>query len=70
MADERELILYELERVKAMLYKNEQLFDLTLDSVVTEALIYEHRALMIRYGALIEKAKEYGIRRNDPECLK
>ncbi len=62
MADERELILSELKRIKAMLYKNEQLFDLADDGAGIDALIYERKALMTRYGALIEKAREYNIR--------
>ncbi len=66
MADERELLLSELERVKAMLDKNEQLFDLTGESAEIDALIYERQALMIRYGALIEKAKEYRIKGDVP----
>ena len=33
MSDERELILSELERVRAMLYKNEQLFEVLLIKV-------------------------------------
>ena len=62
MADERERILSELERVRAMLYKNEQLFDLAVESSEIDALIYEHRALMIRYSALIEKARSENIK--------
>lgn len=64
MADERELILCELERLKAMLYKNEQLFDMTVDGAETEALIFERKALRLRYSALIAKAKELGIRQD------
>ena len=60
--DERELIISELERVGAMLYKNEQLFDLAANETETEALIYENKALMLRYSALIAKAKALGIR--------
>ncbi len=61
MTDERELILSELQRVGAMLYKNEQLFDLATEDTETEALIYENRALRLRYSALIAKAKALGI---------
>lgn len=56
--NERERIIAELERLDAMLYKNEQLFDLCTDDTETEALIYEHKALMLRYSALLAKAKE------------
>ena len=61
MTDERELILSELHRVGAMLYKNEQLFDFAADDTETEALIYENKALRLRYSALIAKAKALGI---------
>ncbi|MBQ9384596.1 MAG: hypothetical protein IJT87_10220 [Ruminiclostridium sp.] len=60
--NERELIISELERVRAMLYKNEQLYDLASDETETEALIYECKALRLRYSALIVKARELGIR--------
>lgn len=62
MSDERELILSELERVRAMLYKNGQLYDLAEKDSDTEALIYEHKALTVRYSALLAKAKELGIK--------
>lgn len=70
MTNERELILSELKRLDAMLYKNEQLFDLALGDDETEALIYEHRALRIRYSALIKRAKELGIKGDELICLK
>lgn len=70
MADERELILSELERVGAMLYKNEQLFDLAVESADIEALIYERKSLRLRYSALIAKAKELGIRKEEAVWLK
>ncbi|MBR5089704.1 MAG: hypothetical protein IK093_09770 [Ruminiclostridium sp.] len=66
MTDEKTVILAELKRIEAMLYKNEQLFDLTADSADTEALIYEHRALEVRRSALYARAKELGIRE---ECI-
>ena len=59
--NERERIIAELERLDAMLYKNEQLFDLATEDTETEALIYENRALRLRYSALIAKAKALGI---------
>lgn len=62
MTDERELVISELKRVGAMLCKNEQLFDLSVGDDETEALIYEHRALQIRYSALIKRAKELEIK--------
>lgn len=62
MTDEKELILSELERLGAMLYKNEQLFDIAVESSEIDALIYERKALRLRYSALIVKAKELGIK--------
>ena len=70
MTKERELILSELKRVEAMLYKNEQLYDLAAEETDIEALIYEHRALTIRYSALIEKARTAGIREDRLICGK
>lgn len=63
METECERILAEIDRVRAMLYKNGQLFDLSEDDENTEALIYEHKALSVRYSALLAKAKELGITR-------
>ncbi|MBP5605737.1 MAG: DUF2508 family protein [Ruminiclostridium sp.] len=65
MTDEKELILSELRRVRAMLFKNEQLFEFAEDDAETEALIYENRALNIRYSSLIRKAKDAGIREEE-----
>ncbi len=65
MSDERELILSELERVRAMLYKNEQLFDIATESTEIDALIFERKALDIRYSALIGKAKQLGLKGDD-----
>ncbi len=65
MENERERILSELERVRAMLYKNRQLYDLAEDDADTEALIYEHKALSVRYSALLARAKELGITRGE-----
>ena len=69
MDSESERILSELERVKAMLYKNGQLFDMAENETDTEALIYEHKALMLRYSALIARAKEMGIKKEVTECM-
>lgn len=69
MAEENELILAEIERVKAMIYKNEQLYDLAEEAADVEALIYEYRALSVRLSALIEKAKTMKIR-GDSLCGK
>ena len=67
---ERERILAEMKRIDAMLYNNEQLFDLAYEETDIEALIYEHRALSIRQSALIVRAKELGIKGEDLICRK
>ena len=38
--NEKETLMAEIKRVEAMLYKNEQLFDLAVTETDTEALIY------------------------------
>ena len=70
MNEEETLILDEMRRIEAMLYKNEQLFDLAESGSDTEALVYEHKALELRRSALIEKAKKSGIRRDYKLCMK
>lgn len=54
---EREETLKELSLLKDKLEKNRQLFDMAEDEAVIEALIYEERALMIRYSRLIRLMK-------------
>lgn len=54
---EREETLKELSLLKDKLEKNRQLFDMAEDGAVIEALIYEERALMIRYSRLIRIMK-------------
>lgn len=54
---EREETLKELSLLKDKLEKNRQLFDMAEDEAVIEALIYEERALMIRYSRLIRIMK-------------
>lgn len=47
----------ELSLLKDRLQKNEQLFNLAEEEAVIEALIFERKAIMLRYSAAIEKAK-------------
>lgn len=54
---DREETLKELSLLKDKLEKNRQLFDMAEDGAVIEALIYEERALMIRYSRLIRIMK-------------
>ena len=48
----------ELSLLKDRLQKNEQLFNLAEEEAVIEALIFERKAIMLRYSAAIEKAKK------------
>ena len=54
---DRKEILSELSLLRDKLEKNRQLFDMAEDEAVIEALIYEERALMIRYSRLIRIMK-------------
>ncbi len=54
---DRKEVLSELSLLKDKLEKNRQLFDMAEDEAVIEALIYEERALMIRYSRLIRIMK-------------
>ena len=53
-------ILEELSLLKDKLQKNEQLFNLAEEEAVIEALVFERKAIMLRYNAAIEKAKKGG----------
>ena len=49
-----------------MLYKNEQLFDIADDDEVIEALIFERKALGLRFSGLLSRAKSLGITADYP----
>ena len=53
-------ILEELSLLKDRLKKNEQLFNLAEEESVIEALVFERKAIMLRYNAALEKAKKGG----------
>ncbi len=61
MARRREEVLAELSYLKDRLEKLEQLFNLADNSEETESLIYEEKAVMLRYSRAIREAKELGI---------
>lgn len=58
---ETEEIMSELYLLKDKIEKNEQLYNLAEDDAIIEALIFEERALMLRYSRLIARAKEKGL---------
>ena len=58
-------ILEELSLLKDRLQKNEQLFNLAEEEAVIEALVFERKAIMLRYNAAIEKAKKGGAYREE-----
>lgn len=67
MTDKRDNrdILEELSLLKDRLQKNEQLFNLAEEEAVIEALVFERKAIMLRYNAAIENAKKGGAYREE-----
>lgn len=54
-------ILEELSLLKDRLEKNEQLFNLAEEEAVIEALVFERKAIMLRYKSALERAKREGV---------
>ena len=59
---ERDEILDEMERLKELIDKNEQAFNITTDEQLIDAVIYEQIALKHRFAYLLKTAKEKGIK--------
>lgn len=59
--EERELFA-ELSHIRDRLEKQEQLFNLATDGDEIEALIFEEKALSLRYSSLLRRARELGIK--------
>lgn len=57
MEKEKQDILNELSYLRDRLEKLEQLFNLTDDPDETESLIYEEKAVMLRYSKALKEAK-------------
>lgn len=55
-------LLDELEELENDIYKHHQLFNLASSDDQIEALIYEEKALSIKYSALIQKARRNGVK--------
>ena len=56
---EYKIIQDELEQVHELLQKQEELFNLAEEDELIEAIIYEQKALRLRYDYLLRKAKEH-----------
>ncbi len=59
--EERELFA-EISHIRDRLEKQEQLFNLATDGDEIEALIFEEKALSLRYSSLLRRARELGIK--------
>lgn len=59
---EKQYFLQELTYLLSMIDKNEIIFNMTTDSDLIEAVIYEKLSLQRRYTYLIKQAKIKGIR--------
>lgn len=68
----REEILEEIEILRCRLENLSMLFNMAETPEETEALIYEEKAVMLRYSFVIREAKRLGItaERTDKEWLK
>lgn len=61
MERKRRELLDELSYLRDRLEKTRQLFDFSDDDDETESLIYEEKAILIRYSKALKEAKELGI---------
>ncbi len=61
MERNRRELLDELSYLSDRLEKIRQLFDLSEDDEETESLIYEEKAVLLRYSKVLREAKEKGI---------
>lgn len=58
---EKTELLEEIERLSELIMKNEQVFNMTTDEQLIEAVIYEQKALKNRFAHLLKTAKEKGV---------
>ncbi len=61
MEIKKQEILGELSYLRDRLEKLEQLFNMSENEAETEALIYEEKAVMLRYSNTLREAKRLGI---------
>ncbi len=62
MDREEQELFAELSHIRDRLKKQEQLFNLATDDDEIEALIFEEKALSLRYSSLLRRARELGIK--------
>lgn len=62
MDEEKRALFAELTLIRDRLKKQEQLFNLATDGEEIEALVYEEKALSLRYSRLLRRARELGIK--------
>lgn len=62
MEREEQELFAELSHIRDRLEKQEQLFNLATDDDEIEALIFEEKALSLRYSSLLRRARELGIK--------
>lgn len=60
--NERDELLNEMERLKELIENNEQVFNITTDEELIDAVIYEQISLRHRFAYLLKTAKEKGIK--------
>lgn len=58
---EKEAVLCELNTLRERLEKLSQVFNMITDEEEIESVIYEEKAVMLRYSLVVKKAKELGI---------
>lgn len=58
---ERETVISELNMLKERLEKLSQVFNMTADEDEIESVIYEEKAVMLRYSLALKRAKELGM---------
>lgn len=59
---EKDELVEEIERLSELILKNEQIFNMTTDEQLIEAVIYEQKSLSHRFAYLLKTAKEKGIK--------
>ncbi|MBD5103932.1 MAG: DUF2508 family protein [Ruminococcaceae bacterium] len=59
---EKDELVEEMERLSELILRNEEVFNMTTDEQLIEAVIYEQKALRHRFAYLLKTAKEKGIK--------
>lgn len=59
---EKDELVEEMERLSELILRNEEVFNMTTDEQLIEAVIYEQKSLRQRFAYLLKTAKEKGIK--------